>query len=138
MDGFAFESMKSRLLEPFATGAAFVLRTYDIEREQAVEQELVVAGMAPVLVVDGVFLLRSEIRACWDLAVYLRVSRATSIERGVARDGARSGEVLLERRLYEQRYAPAQDLYHEEVSPEDRADVVIDYEDLGHPVVVRG
>ena len=138
LDGFDFERVKSRLLEPFASGAAFTLRAYDIEREQAVEDELVVAGAGSVLVMDGVFLLRAELQGCWDLAVYLRVSRATSIERGVARDGARSGDACLERRLYEQRYAPAQDRYHEEVSPEDRADVVIDCEDLGSPLVVRG
>lgn len=137
LDGFDFESVKSRLLEPFAARAAFTLRVYDVEREQAVENGLVVAGAGSVLVVDGVFLLRAELQACWDLAVYLRVGRATSIERGVARDGARSGDASLERRLYEQRYAPAQDRYHEEVTPEDRADVVIDYEDLRRPVVVR-
>jgi uridine kinase len=137
-DGFDFEDARRRLLNPFSTGAAFTLRAFDIEREQAVEDDVVVAGPESVLVVDGVFLLRAELEGCFEISVYLRVSRRTSIDRGVARDALRSGDAVLERQLYEQRYAPAQDRYHEKVSPEDLADIVIDNEDVENPVVARG
>jgi uridine kinase len=137
-DGFDFEDAKRRLLEPFSTGAGFTLRAYDIEREQAVEDDVTVAGPGSLLIVDGVFLFRVEVQGCFELGVYLRVSRQTSIDRGVARDAPRSGDAILERQLYEQRYAPAQDRYHEKVSPEEFADLVIDNEDVENPVVVRG
>jgi uridine kinase len=137
-DGFDFEDARRRLLEPFSTGAGFSLRAYDIEREQAVEDDIIVAGSGSLLIVDGVFLFRAELQSCFELGVYLRVSRRTSIDRGVARDAARSGDAILERQLYERRYAPAQDRYHEEVSPEDFADLVIDNEDVENPVVVHG
>lgn len=137
-DGFDFEDAKARLLEPFSIGAGFTLRAYDVERERAVEEGVTVAGPGSLLIVDGVFLFRTEIQGCFELGVYLRVSRQTSIDRGVARDAPRRGDAILERQLYEQRYAPAQDRYHEEVSPEDFADLVIDNEDVENPVVVRG
>jgi len=136
-DGFDFEGVRRRLLQPFAAGTGFELRAYDIEREQEIEGDAIVASPGAILVVDGVFLLRVELRECFELSVYVRVRRQTSIDRGVARDEPRSGDAVRERRLYEQRYAPAQDRYHEEASPEDRADVVIDNEDIENPVIVR-
>jgi uridine kinase len=129
--------MKHRLLEPFAAGAGFELRAYDVAEERAVADDLVVASDGSVLIVDGVFLLRAELYACWELKVYLRVSRATSIDRGVARDEVRSGDAILERRLYDERYAPAQERYLEEASPEASADVVIDNEDAKGSVIVH-
>jgi len=136
LDGFDFEGMKHRLLEPFAAGAGFELRAYDVEEERKVADDLVVARVGSVLIVDGVFLLRAELYACWELKVYVRVNRATSIDRGVARDEVRSGDAILERRLYDERYAPAQDRYLEAASPEARADVVIDNEYAKRPVIV--
>jgi len=137
-DGFDFEDAKRRLLEPFSNGAGFTFAAYDIEREQALEEDVTVAGPGSLIIVDGVFLFRAELQGHFELGVYLRVSRQTSIDRGVARDAARSGDAILERQMYEERYAPAQDRYHEEVSPEDFADLVIDNEDVENPVVVRG
>jgi uridine kinase len=137
-DGFDFEGARRRLLEPFSTGASFNLRAYDIEREVAIQGGEIVAGPRSLLIVDGVFLFRPELDGCFELGVYLRVSGRTSIDRGLVRDVARSGDAILERQLYEQRYAPAQDRYDAEVSPEDFADVVIDNEDVEDPVIVRG
>lgn len=136
-DGFDFERMKEELLVPFAQGAAVRLTSYDIVNEQPLEAPLVQPCPRSVLVLDGVFLLRPELRGAVDFSVYLAIDRALSIERGVARDAVRSGDPGLERRRYEERYAPGQDRYHAEARPEAVADVVIDNVDLAVQRVTR-
>ena len=64
-----------------------------------------------VLVVDGVFAFRPEIDDCWDLRVWLDVSREMAIARGEARD-AHWGET---ESVHRTRYAVAEDVYLAEV-----------------------
>jgi uridine kinase len=90
---------------------------------------------AGVGVVDGVFLLRPELRDCWTLAVHL--SEEETLRRAQVRDrGLFGSEADVERR-YRARYLPAQALYREAAAPEGRADELIDNENPARPVVLR-
>jgi uridine kinase len=91
--------------------------------------DLTHAASDAVLVVDGVFAFRPEIDDCWDLRIWLDVSRETSIERGEARD-AEWGEP---ESVHRTRYADATDVYLAEVDAPARADVVIDNSDFANP-----
>ena len=64
-----------------------------------------------VLVFDGVFLLRPELRELWDLSVYLRVPSSIVLERALVRDVGVLGSPAEVRRRYEARYLPGQALY---------------------------
>ena len=86
-----------------------------------------------VLVVDGVFAFRPEIDDCWDLRIWLDVSRETAIARGEARD-AHWGEA---ESVHSTRYAVAEDVYLAEVDALGKADVVIDNSDFARPRVLR-
>lgn len=109
---------------------------YDAMHRSVVEPFLAGAGQA-VLVVDGVFLLRPELRDWWTLSVHLRVSAATTLERALARDVSLFGSREEVERRYTRRYLPAQAIYRAEADPEGRADILIDNTDPASPVVLR-
>ena len=90
-----------------------------------------------VLVFDGVFLLREQLRTHWTLAVHLRVSPAETLRRALVRDLALFGSEAAVRRRYEGRYLPAQQLYRAQADPESAADVLVDNERPDAPVLLR-
>jgi uridine kinase len=138
LDGFNHEGLRTELLEPFAMGRAARLADYDIAREMPTEGARLVPADRGVLVVDGVFLLREELRDYWELTIYLDVDPAVAMERGIARDIAISGDAENERRhLYLVRYGPGQDLYHSAAEPSVRADIVINNTDFDMPAITR-
>jgi uridine kinase len=84
------------------------------------------AGGDPV-VVDGVFLLRPELRDLWDFSVLVEVGFDELLRRGVERDG----EAMRHRYLV--RYLPAQRRYFDEVEPARLADAVLENTDPEAP-----
>jgi uridine kinase len=86
---------------------------------------------ASVIVADGVFLLRPELRALWDFSILLAVDEEEILKRAASRDEPTLGADLL--RLYQRRYLPAQRAYRERIRPAEQADVVVDNSDPAHP-----
>ncbi|WP_433269626.1 hypothetical protein ACQPZF_07485 [Actinosynnema sp. CS-041913] len=93
------------------------------------------ARAGSVVLVEGVFLLRPELRDDWDLAVYLHVSPEETLRRALVRDVGLFGDAVRER--YERRYLPGQALYRAEADPLARADVLVDHTDPARPLVLR-
>ena len=133
-DTFDLDTMRTRLLEPFARDGSHVTAAFDHTSDSPVESPVAVAPPDAVLLVDGVFLQRPELRDAWELAVHLRVPDDEVLRRVVVRDGGDPNEVVA---LYRARYLPAQRLYEAEARPAERADVVLDNTDPAAPVVLR-
>jgi L-cysteine:1D-myo-inositol 2-amino-2-deoxy-alpha-D-glucopyranoside ligase len=79
-----------------------------------------------VLVLDGIFLHRPELRAYWDFSVYLDVDFDASASRLVVRDGRPADPAS-------RRHVDGQRLYLGACTPRRRATVVIDNTDLAAP-----
>lgn len=86
-----------------------------------------------VVLLEGVFLFRPEIRPYVDLFVYLHVTEDVAIQRARVRDVPTQGEGVL--RKYKVKYLPAQREYLQRFCPERYADVVIDNCDWKNPRV---
>ena len=137
LDSFDHDALTAHLLRPFRGGAARVRTAhYDFRADAPDVVETEVARDA-VLLLDGVFLLRPELRHHWDLSVYLHVPEAVTLERARVRDAEALGGADHVQRRYERRYLPGQALYREAASPMDAADVVIGNSDPVHPQVLR-
>ena len=91
-----------------------------------------------MVVVDGVFLLRRDLRSLWDLSVHLHVPEEETLRRVVLRDAVRMGSAAEVERRYRARYLPAQSLYRQEADPLAAADVVVDNTDPAAPLVLSG
>ena len=90
-----------------------------------------------VLVVDGVFLLRPELRDVWTLSVYLRVSPQETLRRAHQRDLDVFGSAGQISRRYLGRYLPGQAIYRRQADPEAFAQVLVDNEHPEAAVIER-
>jgi uridine kinase len=123
------------VLHPLGPGGSRVYRpaAHDLHTDTVLEPEPRPAPPGAVMVVDGLFLHRDELRGAWELSVLLDVPA----EIGVARLAGRDGSADDPRHPSLRRYLEAQRLYVERCAPHERADVVIDNADLAAPRMVR-
>jgi hypothetical protein len=112
------------VLVPLGSGGSlrYLPTLWDAARDRATRASYETAPPSAVVVVDGPFLLRPELRWEFDLTVHLALSA------GAVRRRTAPGE---EWRL------PALERYAEEVGPEDVCDVLVRYDDPRHPAVVE-
>ena len=127
------------LLAPLGPGGDRLYRTasFDLEADRPVEQAPHLADANAILVVDGTFLQRPELREHWDATLFVRTSADVSERRGVERDTEFLGGEEAARLVYGRRYRPAYDLYERLCEPERHADLVVDNDELHHPRLHR-
>jgi uridine kinase len=88
-----------------------------------------------VLLFNGVFLLRPELREHWDFSIFVRAEFDVTVPRAESRDRELFGGAEQVRRRYEERYVPGQRLCLSEVEPERWAPGVVDNNDPARPVL---
>lgn len=76
-----------------------------------------------IVLVEGVFLLRSELRHWWDLTVWIEVDTSVIMDRALKRDKEYFGDEDTVRRVYENRCLPAQDYHIRRDLPKQNADI---------------
>jgi uridine kinase len=104
--------------------------------DHRIDQPVIVpeAAAAPgdILVFDGIFLHRPELRGYWDFSIFLEVGVAVSMARCAQRDGTSPDPQAPGNR----RYVEGQQLYLRECQPWQHAMVVINNETLESPRIV--
>lgn len=136
-DSYDLEGLRSALLDPLGPGGSGRYRTatFDHTTDLPVREPEQVALPGTVLIVDGLFLHRPEVRDVWDDSVFLRVPFTVSVPRGAARGpGYGSPDSHAESN---RRYVQGNRLYFREADPERHAGVVVDNSDLAAPFFVR-
>jgi uridine kinase len=130
-------AVRTLLLAPLGPEGDRLYRTqsFDLENDVPVEQEPQLAPADAILVVDGTFLQRPELRDGWDVTIFVKTSERISEHRGVTRDAGRLGGEDVARQLYAERYRPAFDLYERLCAPEKNADVLLVNEDFQRPQI---
>lgn len=137
LDSFDHAALLESLLCPLGPGGDRRIRraVFDHRSDSSVDAPLENAEVDAVLLFDGVFLHRPELRAYWDFSVFLRVEFSASLPRAEAREPAAARDEI--RRIYATRYVPGQRLYLAEVQPEAQASLVVDNNDLARPRIVQ-
>jgi uridine kinase len=95
------------------------------------------APRSALLLFDGVFLQRPELRDGFDLSIFVGVSFEEVLRRALERDVPLLGARDEVERRYRTRYIPGQRLYVADTRPDDTADVVVRNEDPAAPVLER-
>lgn len=139
-DSFDYPALIGGLLAPLGPDGSrrFRRAVFDVTTDRAVDAPLEHASPDAVLLLDGVFLLRPELRSHFEFSIFLRVEFDVSLSRAEARDLDLLGTAGAVRERYRTRYIPGQRLYLSRVDPERWATVVIDNNDLRRPRVVGG
>ena len=137
-DSFDYSALRRVLIDPFRDGSqtagttGFQLEAFDVARDTPVAAQWVTARKDAVLILDGIFLLRPELRDWWDWSVWLEVPFSVSYARMALRDGSNPDPDAPSNARYRQ----GQELYLSEARPQAEASAVVDNSDLGHPVRV--
>lgn len=136
-DSFDYVAVRSILLDPLGPGGdrRYRAAVYDHRTSTTCHAPVQQAAETAILLVDGVFLLRPELRQYWDLSIYLHISPDETLRRALTRDVELFGGSIHER--YIRRYLPGQALYRAVADPLAHADVVIDNNDPQHPWIMH-
>lgn len=137
---FDFDAFAARFLGPLGPGGDRRVRLASWQMLPDLPAPDAPVDVEPdaIAIVDGVFLLRPELRPQWDVVVWLEVGADTAMTRALARDlwMVNSADVVRDR--YQGRNFPAHALYVDATGGSDAADVVIDNTDVDDPRLVRG
>jgi uridine kinase len=134
-DSYDYATFRRVLIDPFRDGSqtaattGFQLSAFDVARDAPVESQWVTAPLDAVLVVDGIFLHRPELRDLWDWSIWLDVPDSVAYARMALRDGSDPDPVAPSNA----RYHEGQAIYLREARPELAASAVVDNADLAHP-----
>jgi uridine kinase len=141
-EGYYYESrdltaVRALLLDPLGPGGDRLYRTasFDLAMDRPIEQEPLTASADAILILDGTFLQRPELRDGWDVTIFVKTSDDVAERRGVRRDAALLGGAEAAGRLYSERYGPACDLYERLCAPASIADAIFHNDDVRHPQV---
>jgi uridine kinase len=134
-DSYDYTTFRRVLIDPFREGwqtaatIGFQLEAFDVARDAAVESAWVAAPRDAVLIVDGIFLHRPELREIWDWSIWLDVPYEVAYARMALRDGSDPDPDAPSNARYRQ----GQELYLNEADPTAAASAIVDNSDLAHP-----
>ena len=134
-DSYDYATFRRVLIDPFRDGrqtaatTGFQLAAFDLARDTPVESAWVTAPRDAVLIVDGIFLHRRELRGLWDWSVWLDVPVDVAFLRMAERDGT-DPDFLASSNA---RYREGQELYLRDAAPRAAASAIVDNTDLEHP-----
>jgi uridine kinase len=138
-DSFDHDVVVDAVLRPLGPGGhgRYLPGVFDYRSDSPTHEVMRQASEAAVLVFDGVFMLRPQLREFWDVSVYLHVDPAVVLARARVRDLDLFGSVEVIEERYQRRYLPGHELYRVEARPMEAATVVLDMNDPLRPRVVR-
>jgi len=139
LDSFDYEALRAILLDPLGPGGTRRYRRalFDYRADEKVAAPEEEASDDSILLFDGVFLLRPELRAFWDFSIFVQAGFDETLRRAEERDRELMGGADAVRERYRKRYIPGQELYFSSCAPQEVADVVIDNADVSQPRLAR-
>ncbi len=111
---------------------------FDWKSDSEVGEEFVHIEPGTVILFEGVFLFRPQLRDYWDFKIFVDIPFELSLERGLKRDSHLLGGGKQTREKYLKRYIPGQKLYFSDCDPISFADLVIDNSSPQSPELLKG
>lgn len=123
-DSYDLSALAGAVLDPLRDGGErrIVPRVFDHRTDTPVAAEPVAVADGAVVIVEGMFLHRDELRHRWDVSVFLDVAFTESVRRMADRDGTSPDPDHPSVR----RYVEGQRIYLERCRPRERATFVVD------------
>jgi uridine kinase len=133
-DSFNYEALTTALLDPLGPGGSLRYRraVFNYHTDSEVQTPSELAPPDSILLFDGVFLHRPELRMYWDFSLFLDAPFEVTISRCALRDRRSPDVNAAENR----RYVEGQKLYLRQCEPKLVANIVINNEDLMSPDIM--
>lgn len=137
-DSFDLDALRQYLLLPLGPGGDRIIQTalFDFKTNRPVKTPPVTVGRKAILIFEGVFLHRPELKSYWDFTVFVEASFAKTLNRALLRDEELFGTAAETIRRYKNRYIPGQQIYLNTCTPDAVADVVFVNNDVAHPALL--
>lgn len=134
-DSYDYPAFIRSVVEPFVAQQPITPAVWDVGADIPVASTPVDLPDDCVLLVDGIFLHRPELRDIWDASVWIDVPFEVSVPRGNQRyeEACDDDQEAASNR----RYVGGQRLYFAEVEPWRRSTWILDNSDLAHPSLAR-
>lgn len=133
-DSYNYAALAACLLRPLSPRGTrhFHRAAFDHRTDKAILSAEEYAESNAILIFDGIFLHRPELKAHWDFSIFLDVDFGISIPRGAQRgEGSPDPSAPSNRR-----YVEGQKIYLSECNPKVHASIVVNNEDLENPYIV--
>ena len=133
-DSYNYDQLFGLLLNPLSPGGSgrFHTKAFDHRIDACVESPELCAEPESILLFDGIFLHRAELRDIWEYSIYLDVDFENSIPRCALR-GEGNPDPDAEQNW---RYIEGQKIYIRNCQPRKWASIVVDNNDLDDPYIV--
>jgi uridine kinase len=137
-DAYDFGSLRDLVLRPLGPGGSrrYAEHVHDLATD-VVAPRFADAPEDAIVLFAATFVQRGDLRDDWDEVIWLDVPEAVATARGVARDAGALGGEEAAQSAYASRYMAACRLYLAEESPRNRASIVVEHTDPGHPGITR-
>ncbi len=133
LDSYDYAALTSMLLDPFAAAEPVCTAIWGHVTDAPVPRRWKRVDADAILIVDGIFLHRPELRDAWAASVFCRVTPEAAYARMASRDGVPADPSHPANR----RYLEGQRLYVGACDPEAHATYVVDNTDLAAPYLVE-
>jgi len=134
-DSFNYPELITTLLSPLGLGGTRRHRraVFNYRIDSPVDTPYETAPPDAILLFDGVFLLRPELIAYWDLSIFLDAPFEVTVARMAQRDGSSSSQIDAPEN---RRYVEGQQLYLKKHDPRQSATILVNHEHLESPELV--
>ncbi|MBS1593972.1 MAG: uridine kinase [Bacteroidetes bacterium] len=137
-DSYDYDAFIEKVIKPFQNGGLYYTSIFDVDSDCKSEAKPMVVPLASVLIVEGIFLHRTQLLSFWDYSIFLDVSEKTHLQRNIDRDPRKNDPKHLEQLIarFNERYKPGQNIYLSENTPQSHADVVVCNDDFTAPFIL--
>jgi len=138
-NAYNIEGIIKNVLEPLMDNEVFKYKEkiHDVESDKVLNSPWNTIGLETIILVEGSFSLRKELRSYFDCKIYLDVDLKTSENRGSLRDASLFGTEKEARRLIKERYHEAHKIHLQENEPSKHCNFLINNENPEHPKIFK-
>jgi uridine kinase len=137
-DSFNYEALIKNVFTPLRQQKGKIIKgIFDYKQNKPLEEQTIEVDASLIVLFDGIFLNRDELRQFWDMTIFLDVSFETVIQRALKRDLEYLGSEENVLNCYNSRYIPGEKIYLDTCKPKEKADIVIDNNDWQNPILLK-
>ncbi|NJO84548.1 MAG: uridine kinase [Blastochloris sp.] len=138
-EGYDYAAFRQLLLEPLHPGGSRCCRLalWDSFNDVPFPEQWTEALGGAIVIVDGIFLLRPDLRPSWDYSIWVQIDWDAMIERATQRDVAWAGSAEVVADHYRTFWIPTHEMYEAEVNPALVAHAIVDNQRPEAPALIK-
>ncbi|OIU72582.1 uridine kinase [Rossellomorea aquimaris] len=138
LDAYDHQSLLNKLLIPLGPNGnrQYSVKSLDLSSDQYVDSAIETAKENSLLLIDGTFLFKDDLRKELDFMIYVQTDIDIALERGSLREQHALGGLERAKSIFIERYHAASRMYLDEHEPAKYADMILVNNDLDHPELI--